>query len=477
MLTISTRTSGRTCDGLSRRDFVRAGILGSTALSLPVLFRTQCASASSAGFVKDKSVIFLFLAGGPSQYETFDPKMTAPREIRGVTGEVATKLPGVTFAGKFPQMARHADKLAIVRSFKPDGAGIHEAETIRMLTGGTVEPRDNKMTGDGASIGAIHARIRGLNHPVTGVPAYAFLEAPELDEFYINFFLSCAQQGSAPGSLGPAYAPFTPTGSGPGIENLKLNISADRLADRRQLLAAFDRINRDADDSGMMSGLDRFSQQAFNVLSGDTVRKALDLSLEDRHTLARYDTASHIVYGHQDKRLSGASKLGTQMLTARRLCEAGCRFVTVASSGWDMHGDGNNPNVLRGTEMLGPPLDHAVAAFLEDVEARGFTNDILLVITGEFGRSPQLDNNAGRGHWGGICPLVLAGGGLKTGQVVGQSAKNGDVPATEPITIRDLMATITHTVFDVGQLRLQAQLPREIIRLTETGRPIEQLLG
>jgi len=477
MLTISNPTSARSCDGLLRRDFVRAGVLGATGLSLPVLLRAQAASASPQSFIKDKSVIFLFLAGGPSQYETFDPKMTAPREIRSVTGEVATNLPGVTFAGMFPQMARHADKLAIVRSFKPEGGGSHEAESIRMLTGGTVEPRDNKMTGDGASIGAIHARIRGMNHPVTGVPAYAFLQAPELDEFYINFFLSCAQQGSAPGSLGPAYAPFTPTGSGPGIENLKLNIPADRLSDRRQLLSALDRINRAADNSGMMSGLDRFSQQAFEVLTGDNVRKALDLSREDESTLARYDTSGHTVYGHKDRNLSGVSKLGTQLLTARRLCEAGCRFVTIASSGWDMHGDGNNPNVLRGTEMLGPPLDQAVAAFLEDVESRGLTRDILLVITGEFGRTPRLDNNGGRGHWGGICPLVLAGGGLRTGQLVGQSARNGDVPATEPITIRDLMATITHAIFDVGQLRLQAQLPREIIRLTETGRPIEQLLG
>ena len=477
MLTILSQTSARSCDGMSRRDFVRAGVLGATGLSLPLLFRTHAALASPASFVKDTSVVFLFLAGGPSQYETFDPKMTAPWEIRGVTGEVATNLPGVTFGGMFPKLARHADKLAIVRSFKPEGGLSHEAETVRMLTGGTVEPRDNKMVGNGGSIGAIHARIRGMNHPITGVPAYAYLEAPELDEFYINFFLSCAQQGSAPGSLGPAYAPFTPRGSGSAIENLKLNISAERLTDRRQLLSALDRINRDADSSGMISGLDRFSQQAFDVLTGATVRNALDLSLEDAPTLARYDTTSHIVHGHKDTRLSGVSRIGTQLLTARRLCEAGCRFVTVASSGWDMHGDGNNPNVLRGTSMLGPPLDHAVAAFLEDVEARGLAQQILLVITGEFGRAPRLDANGGRGHWAGICPLVLAGGGLRTGQVVGQSAKNGDIPATEPITIHDLMATITHTVFDVGQMRLQAQLPREILRLTEIGHPIEQLLG
>ncbi|HWB08055.1 MAG TPA: DUF1501 domain-containing protein [Pirellulales bacterium] len=476
MLNVSFQTSARNCNGVSRRDFVRAGVLGATGLSLPTLLRAQNTFASS-GSVKDKSVVFLFLAGGPSQYETFDPKMTAPAEVRSVTGEIATNLPGVTFAGMFPQLARHADRLAIVRSFQPDGAGIHEAETIRMLTGGTVEPRNNKMVGEGASIGAIHARIRGMNHPVTGAPAYAFLQAPELDEFYINFFLSCAQQGSAPGGLGPAYAPFTPTGSGPGVENLKLNIPADRLTDRRRLLSAFDRLNRNADHSGMIAGLDRFSQQAFNVLAGDSVRKALDLSQEDPHTLARYDTTSHIVYGHKDSKLSGASKIGTQLLTARRLCEAGCRFVTVASSGWDMHGDGNNPNVLRGTEMLGPPLDQAVAAFLEDVEARGLTKDILIVITGEFGRTPRLDNNGGRSHWAGICPLLLAGGGLNMGQVVGQSAKNGDVPATDPITIRDLMATITHTVFDVGQLRLRTDLPSEIVRLAESGRPIQRLLG
>ena len=459
---------------LQRRDFLQIGALGATGLGLPSLLKSRALAAGSANFVKDKSVVFLFLAGGPSQYETIDPHQSAPFEIRGVTGEVQTSLPGVAFAGVLPQLARHADKLAVVRSFKPEGGGIHEAETIRMLTGGTVEPRDNKMDGPGGSIGSLHARIRGMNHPRTGTPTYAYLQSPEIDEFYVNFFLSCAQQGSAPGGLGSAYAPFTPGRGGTAIDNMNPRIPADKLSDRRSLLASLDRFKKQADQSGEMDGLDQFRQQAFDVVNGGAVRKALDLEQEDARVVKQYDTSHLQVRAHQ-KSKHGASTLGTMLLTARRLCEAGCGFVTVASGGWDMHGDGNNPGVLRGSESVARPLDHAVSAFLEDVHERGLSEDILLVITGEFGRSPKINNNGGRDHWAGIVPLVLAGGGLNMGQVVGQSSRDGGVPATEPIRIRDLMSTITHTVFDVGQMRLQASLPPEILKLTENGRPIEQV--
>jgi hypothetical protein len=459
---------------LRRRDFLEIGALGATGLALPSMLRNRALGSGSANFVNDKSVVFLFLAGGPSQYETFDPKSLAPSEIRGVTGEVQTNLPGVSFAGVLPQLAKHADKLAVVRSFKPEGGGIHEAETIRMLTGGTVEPRDNKMDGPGGSIGSLHARIRGMNHPHTGTPTYAYLQSPEIDEFYINFFLSCSQQGSAPGGLGSAYAPFTPSRGGTAIDNMNRRIPAKRLSDRRSLLASLDQFKRYADQSGQMDGLDQFRQQAFDVVNGGAVRKALDLEQEDARVVERYDTSHLQVHAHQ-KDKHGASTLGKMLLTARRLCEAGCGFVTVASGGWDMHGDGNNPGVLRGSESVARPMDHAVSAFLEDVHDRGLSENILLVITGEFGRSPKINNNGGRDHWGGITPLVLAGGGLKMGQVVGQSSRDGGAPATEPIRIRDLMATITHTVFDVGQMRLQAGLPPEILQLTENGHPIEQL--
>jgi uncharacterized protein (DUF1501 family) len=459
---------------LKRRDFLQIGAMGATGLALPTLLRNRVLGAGSANFVNDKSVIFLFLAGGPSQYETFDPKQSAPAEIRGVTGEVQTNLTGVNYAGVFPQLAKHADKLAVIRSFKPEGSGIHEAETIRMLTGGTVEPRDNKMVGPGGSIGSLHARIRGMNHPRTGTPTYAYLQSPEIDEFYINFFLSCSQQGSASGGLGTAYAPFTPGRGGTAIDNMNPRIPAERLSDRRSLLASLDRFKRDVDQSGEMDGLEHFRQQAFDVVNGGAVRKALDLEQENARVVERYDTSHLQVHAHQKKK-NGESTLGKMLLTARRLCEAGCGFVTVASGGWDMHGDGNNPGVLRGSESVARPLDHAVSAFLDDVHERGLSEKILIVITGEFGRSPKLNNNGGRNHWGGITPLVLAGGGLKMGQVVGQSSRDGSVAATEPIRIRDLMATITHTVFDVGKMRLQASLPPEILRLTENGRPIEQL--
>jgi len=381
----------------------------------------------------------------------------------------------LNFAGVLPQLARHVDKLAVVRSFKPEGGGIHEAESIRMLTGGTVEPRGDNMVGDSGSIGSLHARIRGMNDPKTGMPTYAYLESPEIDEFYIHKFLECARLGSLPGGLGPSYAAFTPSGAGTAVENMSLRIPSHRLSDRQQLLASLDRLKRHTDQTGTMVGIDRFGQQAFDVINGGAVRKALDLDSEEARVAARYDS-SHLKVHRYQKSQDGASTLGKLLLTARRPCEAGCGFVTVASGGWDMHGDGNNPGVLRGSESVAKPLDHAVSAFLEDVHDRGLSDKILLVITGEFGRTPRINGAGGRDHWGGICPLVLAGGGLKMGQVVGQSTKDGGEPATEPIRIRDLMATITHTVFDVGQMRLQVGLPEMILRLTQNGQPIDQLL-
>jgi uncharacterized protein (DUF1501 family) len=171
------------------------------------------------------------------------------------------------------------------------------------------------------------------------------------------------------------------------------------------------------------------------------------------------------------------STLGHQLLLARRLCEAGCGFVTVQSAGWDNHADGNNPNIYDGMNMLGPPLDKAVSAFLDDVEERGLSDRILLVITGDFGRTPTINKNGGRDHWSNLCTLAFAGGGLRTGQVVGKSARKNDIPASAPVTTTNLMATIMHTLFDVGTLRVVRGLPAKLARLVETAEPIRELVS
>jgi hypothetical protein len=213
------------------------------------------------------------------------------------------------------------------------------------------------------------------------------------------------------------------------------------------------------------------------------VAKALDLAQEDPAILKAFDT-EHFRNWNCDEQSkfirTGPSigfSLGRQMLMARRLCEAGCGFVTIISSNWDFHARKNIPNIPEGMSVFGPPLDHAVSAFLEDVKQRGLDEKILLVITGEFGRTPVIDKNAGRHHWPRLCPLVFAGGGLKHGQVIGKSDPRGGEPATSAISIDDFHATIMHALFDVSRLRVDDRLPKKVIDRAQKGRPISELFG
>jgi hypothetical protein len=221
--------------------------------------------------------------------------------------------------------------------------------------------------------------------------------------------------------LGNAYAPFDPTGG--ARDNLTLRISRERFEDRCQLLEDLDTLNRRVDQGGQIQGMDKFEQQAMTTVLG-SVSKAFDVKNEDPRTIEKY-----------------GNRLGLQMLMARRLCEAGAGFVTVSYGGWDMHGE-----IKKGMESRGPELDHAVATFVEDIYARGLDKKILLVITGEFGRTPKINQSGGRDHWAPLSTLALAGGGLRMGQVVGESAAKGDVPKSAPISPQDLMATVFHVL-------------------------------
>lgn len=469
MLTVYSAGSNRDCAGLARRDFLRIGAVGLGGLALPDWLRLQAAaSASGAGFVRDKSVVLLFLGGGASHIETFNPNMQSPAPYSSVTGEVATTLPGVTFGGTFPGLAQRAKQLAVVRSFQHPIAD-HVAAIIYMLSGGTRQ----KVDGRGFSLGSAYARLRGANHESTGLPTYSLLTAPETDSQF-RAERSRVEAGSSAGSLGASYTPFDPTNSR-SLDNLKLRLPLERLADRRQLRKSLDQLRRDLDGSGTMAGLDRFEQQAVDLVTRGA-SDAFDVSKEDPRTLARYDTSMFRVgnEGQRPEQMRSCT-LGRQLLLARRLCESGCGFVTVQSAGWDNHADGNNPNQFGGMNMLGPPLDKAVSAFLDDVAERGLSDKILLVITGDFGRTPRLNKRGGRDHWSNLCTLALAGGGLRMGQVIGQSARQNDVPSTEPITPQQLTSTVLHTLFDVGRMRLVPGLPSEVTRLTQDVLPIQEL--
>ncbi len=457
--------SGHAREGYSRRDFLKIGALGIGGLTLA---DTMALRAKAEGHLRDKSVVMLFLQGGPTHVETFDPKMTAPVEYRSMFGEVATKLPGVTFGGTFPKMAALADKLAVVRSFR-HGIGSHGKASLLVASGGNPT---------GANMGSFYAKIAGANHPRTGTPTNALLFPAAVGDAFKKLYKKPDRIGAV-GDLGSAYQPFDPSSGGEIVRNMELKVPRNRFDDRRQLLTSLDNLRRKVDASDALSGVDNITRQAYDVLLGGA-SKAFDISQEDPRTLAMYDTSKHVIpkpvlrKKRKTTPMFSPVALGKQMLLARRLCEAGCGYVTVSSSGWDMHG--NAFGIDDGIACLGPAVDQAVSAFVQDVHDRGLDDKILLVITGEFGRTPKINKKRGRDHWGNLCPLVFSGGGLQMGQVIGSSDRRVSVPASEPVSISDVMGTIMHTLFDVGALRVTRGVPTNIIRAIDQAAPIARLV-
>ncbi len=452
-----------------RRTFLQVGGLTLGGLSLADLLRVRTEAAGSVNPLTGKSVVFLFMHGGPSQTETFDPKMTAPDGVRSVTGEVSTAIPGVTFGATFTRLASLADKLAVVRSFVT-GDGRHD-----------IKPIVCKDTG-GANIGSIYARVAGANRIDNGLPTNVALFPRSVDP---ETMPRVKQFGdfTATGSLGSAYAPFVPGAGGEMQENMTLRLPMNRLDDRRLLLSRLDRVRWAMEAAGTWDGLDRIREQAFSTILGGAA-KAFDLSQEDPRLVERYDTSRLVRPEQIDTRWNNHKRyadngrtLGKLLLLARRLCEAGCGFVTVTTNFvWDMHADANNAGVEEGMGYMGVPFDHAVSAFIEDVEARGLSDRILLVCCGEMGRTPKVNKRGGRDHWGGLASLLLYGGGLKMGQVIGRSSRDAGQPASDPVTIPHLVATVMHTLFDVGQLRLARQVPNDVMRVATSGEPIRELV-
>ncbi len=461
MLNLLSDGQSRTCDGSTRREFLQIGALGFGGLSLPHLLAARAQAVTARSVVKDKSVVVLFLTGGPSQIETFDPKPTAPAENRSVTGEVATSIPGVTFGGTFPKLARLADRMAVVRSFT-HGNSNHTGGVQDVIRGGN--PTD-------VGMGSVVARLQGMSHPETGMPTHVYLAEQEQDPQYNKERLRLLEAGG-PGQFGAAYAPFEPLGRGQINRNLTLKIPRVRLENRRALRRSLDRLRRRLDASGAMEGLDKFEQQAFELILGKS-KAAFDLSKEDPRLLARYDTSRFNTALRIESR---ASTLGHQLLLARRLCEAGCGFVTVHNPGWDMHGGDTQFNISGGMERLGRPVDQAVSTFLDDIAERGLREKILLVITGEFGRTPKVKSNGGRDHWPRLSTLAFAGGGLQMGRIVGRSDSQAGAPASNPVSLENLFATVLHVLFDIPALRLLSSVPQDVARTIERAEPIPELI-
>ena len=450
----------------SRRSFLTAGTLGVGSLVLTDLLRAKSLDTS---VIRNKSVVLLFLGGGPPQHETFDPKMEAPSGYRAMFGETQTSLPGVTFGSHFTGLAKHADKLAIVRCFK-NGQTSHGPATAYMASGGNSTK---------ANLANLYSRIAGTINPTTGIPNNVIL-GPRSAGAQFTGNPDYTQRLNPDNKLGASWGPFDPSGAGNLQSDMTLGIETPRLDDRRTLLSKLDTLRRRIDSQNSLDSADQFTKQAFDVLLKGVAR-SFDLSDEIPSVLEQYDTSEfeipQSVFKRKPKKAGFENQtpifLGRQMLLARRMVEAGCGFVTVTSTGWDLHG--NRFGVDDGIPCLGGAVNKAVTAFVEDIHQRGMADDVLLVVTGEFGRTPRINSKAGRDHWGGICPLLLSGGGLNMGQVIGQSDRTGGKPISEPATTAQLTSTILHTLVDPGQVRLLPQIPQEIQQTLARAEPIRQL--
>jgi hypothetical protein len=458
MLALRTGTPSATCTGPSRRTALKAGFLGLAGLTLPDVRKLQAASGSASN---DRAVILLWLDGGPSQLETYDPKPDAPAEFRGPFGVARTKLPGVFVSDKLPHHARHLDKISLVRSLHHDN-GDHFAAAHWMTTG-RFGSNAASLPQKYPSVGSYVARVKGANR--AGLPAYVGLPAAQ------TVYLFPGYMGAA--YLGGAYNPFdvdrdrkylsaadtTRVRSPKWVTSLGGPGTAS-FDGRRPLLTQFDSLRRDLDQSGTADTMDRFQQQALDLVLGSAAREAFDLDREDPRAADRY----------------GQGPWGRYTLMARRLVEAGVSFVTVDMPHWDDHS-----SIEKGHGYKLPPLDQAVGALLDDLSERGLLERVLVVVMGEFGRTPKINTGQpgipvpGRDHWGNAISAMVAGGGLNGGQVVGRTNARAEHPVERPLKPADLLATIYYVLGIDPKLHFKDHTGRPLPILDE-GEPIKELI-
>ncbi|QDU36618.1 hypothetical protein Mal4_09050 [Maioricimonas rarisocia] len=389
------------CDGVTRRGMIQAGLGGLAGLSLPQLLQLR-AQAAESGTARETAVIYLELAGGPTQHETYDPKPEAPAEYRGPLRSVGTNVAGVRFCEVMAEQARIMDKLVVLRGIWHD-SGSHGTSAHLTQTGYYLRDRQSREN-DMPCIGSITSKVRGPNRP--GVPA--FVSAPRTMRY-----------GGA-GWLGKGFNAFSTGRSADAkkfqVPNLTLisGLTSDRMTDRRTLLENFDQTRRIVDNHGVAEATDDFTRQAFEMVTGDAARQAFDIEAEPDVVRDRY----------------GRNPMGQDLLLARRLVERGVTFVSVRCNtlgSWDDHRD-----IAGRMKKKGPAYDQAVAALVSDLHERGMNRDVMVVAMGEFGRTPRINRNAGRDHWGRVMSVLLAGGDLPTGQVVGASDGTGSRPLQSP---------------------------------------------
>ena len=391
------------CDGIQRRNFLKLGAFGA-GLSLSDMLRVRASAApaqslSSGG--RPKSAIMIYLPGGPSTIDMYDLKPDAPAEFRGEFKPINTNVSGIQISEHFPMQAKMMDKLSIVRSLVAND----EHSDSYVMTGYTEQVNRAATQGQHPSFGSVMSKLRDGQ---SDIPPFVSLRGMSL--------------GCEPGFLGVAHRAFTSEGT--GLDNLKLrNTTASKLQDRKSLLSSFDTIRRDIDKGTTMGGMDAFTGRAFDMISTGTAHKALDLKNEDPRVLDRYKNVE-------------------AFLKARRLVEAGVGCVTLSYGGWDTHS--NNFKTLK--QQL-PELDRGIANLIQDLHDRGMEDDVVTVVWGEFGRTPKINmSDAGRDHWSPAMSALVAGGGLKMGQVVGSTNARAEYPKDRPYKVPQLLATLYQAI-------------------------------
>jgi len=438
--------SRRFCDGVSRRNFIKIGALGMGGLALPQLLQAEAASGIRKSH---KAVIMIYLPGGPPHQDTFDLKLDAPSEIRGEFRPISTNVPGLQICEHLPRIAKICDKLTVIRSMSD---AVDDHSDFMCMTG---RRKNNQPPGGWPTFGAVASKMLGAVDP--GVPPFIGLE-PRMQHRPYN--------AATPGFLGVGHNSFRPAGEGKA--DMVLNgVSLDRLADRKTLLSSFDNFRRNADASGLMDGMDVFNQQAFGVLTSSRLLEALDVQREDKRVIETYGKGDAKVHG------DAAPMLNEQFLVARRLVEAGARVVTVAYGFWDYHGS----NFKNAREDL-PLLDQGVTALITDLHQRGLDKDVSVIVWGEFGRTPTINKDGGRDHWPRVSNALLAGGGMKTGQVIGATDRLGGEPSERPVSFGEVFATLYHNLgIDVSKTTVPDFSGRPQFLVPDGALPMRELVG
>jgi hypothetical protein len=427
MFRIEAGKTSRYCDGMNRRSFVQLGVAGMASVGLSGMLRARASAAANEK--ENTSAILIWLDGGPGHMDMYDMKPNAPSEYRGLWRPIPTNVPGIEITELFPKQAKIADKFSIVRSLHHD-TGDHFAGGHRMLTTKDMGVSGANNTGRFPSIGAIVAHQR--QHIPTTVPPYVAVPVASSIGLRPGYF--------GGDLLGVQFNPFE-TGGDPNNANFKVQnlhlttgLSVDRLDDRQDLLSRLDQIPRVVEGRGEFDAIDRFEQQALSFVSGEQARTAFDIASEDDATRDMY----------------GRDNWGQSTLLARRLVESGASFVTVHFGGWDHHW-----NLQSGMENYLPKVDSAVSALFTDLDRRGLLDTTLVILCGEFSRTPRMNDGGnggpplsqgtpGRDHWGNSMFCLLGGGGVKGGQIVGSTDSRGERPASRPVRPENIHATIYH---------------------------------